>query len=320
MEVLEFAKATTENRSTLSPSCSPDFALHPMISIPRQLKKQSCFFGKILHGDCEAKIFGPLTQGTNTAGYPHGIITSVSKSPAESDILSKSRTFSSIAEPLVAAATLYLCIAYILLPLGWRVFIDRHPALSDLPFITSTSDGHPGDPINLALGGSKAQLERIMKRAGWFPADPLSLRSDVEIAEATVLGRPYKDAPVSSLFLWGRKEDLAFEQPVGNNPRERHHIRFWKSDKLDTAGNPLWAGSVTYDKRVGLSHTTGQITHHIDGDIDAERDRLFNQLIATGMLIDTKYRDDFHKQKSGYNGGGDPWHTDGKLALGQISD
>lgn len=240
--------------------------------------------------------------------------------PAESDILSKRRTFSSIAEPLVAAAILYLCIAYVLLPLGWRVFIDRHPALSDLPFITSTSDGHPGDPINLALGGSKAQLERIMKRAGWFPADPLSLRSDVEIAEATVLGRPYKDAPVSSLFLWGRKEDLAFEQPVGNNPRERHHIRFWKSDKLDTAGNPLWAGSVTYDKRVGLSHTTGQITHHIDGDIDAERDRLFNQLIATGMLIDTKYRDDFHKQRSGYNGGGDPWHTDGKLALGQISN
>jgi hypothetical protein len=170
------------------------------------------------------------------------------------------------------------------------------------------------------IGGSKAQLDRIMKKAGWFPADPLSLRSDVEIAEATVLGRPYQDAPVSSLYLWNRKEDLAFEQPVGNNPRERHHIRFWKSDQRDLAGHPLWAGSVTFDKSVGLSRTTGQVTHHIDGDIDAERDRLLKQLIATGMLIDTQYRNDFHQQKSGYNGGGDPWHTDGRLALGQISN
>ncbi|MFM7117292.1 MAG: LssY C-terminal domain-containing protein [Planctomycetota bacterium] len=234
--------------------------------------------------------------------------------------MSRRRTLSSIAEPLVAGLTFYLCLAYLLLPVGWHVYVERHPALSNLPFITATSDGHPGDPINIALGGSKTQLERLMKKAGWYPADPLSLRSDVEIAEATVLGRPYQDAPVSSLYLWGRKEDLAFEQPVGDNPRERHHIRFWKSDQLDKLGRPFWAGSVTFDKSVGLSHTTGQITHHIDGDIDAERDRLFNQLIATGMLIDTQYRNDFQKEKSGYNGGGDPWHSDGRLALGQISN
>jgi hypothetical protein len=244
----------------------------------------------------------------------------VVKNSLELDTLSKRRTLSSFAEPLLAAAVFYLCAAYLFLPITWRVYIDRHPALRNLPYITSTSDGHPGDPINIALGGSQAQLTGIMKSAGWFPADPLSLRSDLKIAEATVLDLPYQDAPVSSLYLWGRQEDLAFEQPVGNNPRERHHIRFWRSEQPDSAGHPLWAGSVTFDKRVGLSHTTGQVTHHIDGDIDAERDRLLKQLIATGMLIDTQYRNDFHQQKSGYNGGGDPWHTDGRLALGQISD
>src|SRR5205085_1874209 len=102
----------------------------------------------------------------------------------------------------------------------------------------------------------------------------LSLKSCLEIAEATVLKRPYEDAPVSNLFLWGRKEDLAFEQPVGDNPRERHHVRFWSAEKKDENGRPAWFGSVTFDKSVGISHTTGQVTHHIAEDLDDERDRL----------------------------------------------
>src|SRR6185369_11715834 len=102
-----------------------------------------------------------------------------------------------------------------------------------------------------------------MLAAGWHAADPLGLRSDLEIAADTVLARPYEDAPVSNLYLFGRKEDLAFEQPAGDDPRRRHHVRFWKSSKVDDQGRPAWVGSATYDQRVGLSHTTGQITHHI---------------------------------------------------------
>ncbi len=157
-----------------------------------------------------------------------------------------------------------------------------------------------------------------MKAAGWFPADPLGLRSDLKIAADTVLERPYADAPVSNLFLWGRKEDLAFEQPVGDDPRQRHHVRYWKSAKVDDQGRPLWAGSVTYDKRVGLSYTTGQVTHHIGADVDVERDRLFGELQKTGDLADVQIIDDFHEVKSGKNGGGDAWHTDGRLFVGTI--
>jgi hypothetical protein len=227
----------------------------------------------------------------------------------------KSKSTASI---LLLLLAVYVCLAYVLLPLFWKGYLAGHPALRDLPYITSTGDGHPGDPINIALAGSKEQLEKVMRKAGWFPADPLGVRSDLKIAEATVLDRPYQDAPVSNLYLWGRKEDLAFEQPVGDTPRQRHHVRFWKSEQLDAAGQPLWAGSVTYDKSVGLSHTTGQITHHIDGDLDAERDRLLRQLESTGRLVQPQFIPDFHTQRSGFNGGGDPWHTDGRLALGQI--
>jgi hypothetical protein len=120
------------------------------------------------------------------------------------------------------------------------------------------------------------------------------------------------------LFLWGRKEDLAFEQPVGNDPRQRHHVRFWRSAKLDADGRPLWVGAAIFDQRVGLSHTTGQITHHTAPDIDAERDTLFADLQRTGDLLERYFVDGFHRIRQGRNGGGDAWHTDGRLEVGVI--
>lgn len=224
------------------------------------------------------------------------------------------------------ALAAYFVVAYLLMPALWMRYAHRHPAIDATPGITLTGDDHPGDPINVALIGSEADLKLIMQAAGWYAADPLGLKSDVRIAADTVLERPYDTAPVSNLYLWGRKEDLAFEKPVGNeterakrdDPRQRNHVRFWKSTEVDAQGRPAWMGSATYDQRVGLSHTTGQITHHIAADVDAERDRLFDDLKNTGELADVQFIDDFHKVKIGKNGGGDAWHTDGRLFVGTI--
>jgi len=221
---------------------------------------------------------------------------------------------------LIAALLLaYLIIAYVVLPNIWKRYVHRHPTLDDVPNITHTASGIPGDPLNVALIGTKHQLMKIMIAAKWYPADPLTLKSCLEIAEATVLKRPYDEAPVSSLYLFGRKEDLAFEQPVGNDPRKRHHVRFWKTEKVDSDGQPLWIGSAVYDEHVGFSRTTGQITHVTSANVDAERDYLFQCLEKTGDLESQYVVDDFHKIRSGKNGGGDPWTTDGKLYVGVIS-
>jgi hypothetical protein len=213
----------------------------------------------------------------------------------------------------------YLAMAYLLMPAFWTRYARRHPALEDLPGITYTADGILGDPVNVALIGTKADLVKIMLAAKWYPADPLSLRSCLEIAEATIFKRSYDDAPVSSLYLFGHKEDLAFEQPVGPDPRERHHVRFWLSDRADLDGRPVWVGAAIFDKRVGLSHTTGQVTHHTAADVDAERDYLFADLEKTGLLAERFVIPGFHKTLEGRNGGGDPWHTDGSLYAGLIA-
>ncbi len=213
----------------------------------------------------------------------------------------------------------WLVTAYLLMPTYWVRYAHRHPAFDDLPRVTRTGDDIPGDPLNVALVGTEVRVKKIMLAAHWYPADALTLKSCLEIAADSVLKRPYNDAPVSSLYLFGRKEDLAFEQPVGDSPRHRHHVRFWRTAQADADGRPIWVGSAVYDERVGLSRKTGQITHVTAADIDAERDYLFRDLQATGALTEVFFIDDFHTERSGRNGGGDPWFTDGRLEAGVIA-
>jgi hypothetical protein len=119
---------------------------------------------------------------------------------------------------------------------------------------------------------------------------------------------------VSNLYLFGRQQDLAFEKPVGDSPRQRHHVRFWKSDRTED-NRPIWFGAATFDERVGLSHTTGEVTHHIGPDVDAERDLIGHDL-STASRVERAYEvGDFHAARSGRNGGGDEWKTDGSLAV-----
>src|SRR5438270_6184250 len=77
----------------------------------------------------------------------------------------------------------YLAVAYLLLPGLWRLYGHRHPSFEDIPRITYTGDGHPGDPLNVGLIGTETELKKILLAAGWFPADPITFRSCLEIAE-----------------------------------------------------------------------------------------------------------------------------------------
>ena len=212
---------------------------------------------------------------------------------------------------------LYLLAAYVLIPMVWKRQVRRHPELFDGPRVTHTSSGIPGDPVNVALLGPESDVIRALIAAKWHPADPLTFRSSVRIAVDSVFRRPDEEAPVSTLKLFGRKQDLAFEQPVGDSPRQRHHVRFWRWDRFHE-GKEVWFGAITFDERVGLSHTTGQVTHHISPDLDTERDRLIAGLQQAGVAEKVFWLNGFQKLE-GKNGGGDPWHTDGRLKVASLA-
>ena len=204
---------------------------------------------------------------------------------------------------ILASAAAYLFLAYLILPRLWKHH-ERHRAVfGDSRRVTNTASDIPGDPLNIALVGTEEELIRTMTAAGWDPADPLTFRTSVRIVVDTMLRKPDDQAPVRNLYLFGRKEDLAFEKPVGGSPKERHHVRFWHMERIYD-GRPAWIGSAAYDIGVELSRTTGQVTHHISPDLDGERDLLIGDL-TKGTPAQLQSLDGFQTQLLGRNGGGD---------------
>jgi LssY C-terminus len=212
---------------------------------------------------------------------------------------------------------IWLLLAYIILPFAWRHY-EHNPALADAPKTTLTGQGIPGDPLNIGLIGAEKDVVLAMHAAGWSPADPITLTSCIRIAASVVFKRPDPDAPVSGLFLFGHRQDLAFEKAVGGSARHRHHVRFWKWVNAGHYRRPLWIGSATYDVSVGFSHRTGQVTHHIAPDIDAERHGLIRELIAAGWLDKIYQVTGVGATVAGRNGGGDRYYTDGELTVGVL--
>jgi hypothetical protein len=213
---------------------------------------------------------------------------------------------------LLAVLLGYTSLAYIVLPAFWRHY-EHQRGLAALPMVTRTAQGIPGDPINIGLIGNEREVLCAMNAAGWYPADPVTLRSSIEIAGSVLLDREYKDAPVSNLFYLGRREDFAFEKPAGKSADRRHHVRFWKVLDKGQEDRPVWLGADTFDKGVGISHFTGAITHHIEADLDSERDMLASDLENAGMVTAKYQVTGVGLTLTGRNGGGDPYYTDGEV-------
>jgi LssY C-terminus len=212
----------------------------------------------------------------------------------------------------LAVVLAYTGLAYVVLPMLWTHY-EHQKGLANMPMVTRTAQGIPGDPMNIGLIGDKRDVVCAMHEAGWYPADPITLRSSIEIVGSVLLDRPYKDAPVSNLYYQGRREDLAFEKPIGTSADRRNHVRYWKVLDQGEEKRPVWLGAATEDRGVGVSHYTGAVTHHISPDLDAERDLLATDLENAGM-VDAKYQvTGIGLTMTGRNGGGDLYYTDGEI-------
>jgi hypothetical protein len=217
-----------------------------------------------------------------------------------------------IAMVLLFVVAIYLIAAYLLLPALWRHH-EHQKGLADLPMVTRTAQGIPGDPLNVGLIGDLADVVCAMHEAGWYPAAPITLNSSLAIVGSVLLDRPYRDAPVSNLFYRDRREDLAFEKPVGSSADRRNHVRYWKVLDSGEEKRPVWLGAATLDRSVGISHYTGAVTHHIAADLDAERAQLAADL-ESARMVTAKYQvTGIGPTLAGRNGGGDLYHTDGEI-------
>ena len=215
----------------------------------------------------------------------------------------------------------WAALAYLVLPrvdrILTRIFIPDY-------FMgrTRTNAGLFGDAVNLAFLGSEDQLRGALDQAGWKLADPVTLASSWRIVSSTLMQRSYGNAPVSPLLLFGREQDFAYEQEVDGNPRQRHHVRFWRCPEgwlLPGGISSDWLGAASFDRAVGLSLFTLQITHRVGENIDAERDYLVSSLQQTSPDVSVNVIRNFSSGYHSRNGGGDSIATDGDLPVVDLS-
>ena len=211
----------------------------------------------------------------------------------------------------------WIVLAYLVLPRLHRIltriyvpgyFIGR----------ARTSDGLLGDPINIALLGSEAQLHAVMRDAGWTRADDLSFSTGIRIVRSTLARRSYPAAPVSPLLLFDRQQDFAYQQQVAGTPGKRHHVRFWRCPDgwmLPGGIAARWLAAGTYDRSVGLSLFTLQVTHKINPDTDTERDHVVSSIQRADAAVAVTTIKDFSTGYHARNGGGDEIVTDGDLPI-----
>ena len=240
---------------------------------------------------------------------------------------------------VAAAATLWL--AWLLIGSGWH--LDPWLALNSVLFWavlaylaiprvhqvltwlyvpdyfigrTRTPDGLLGDPVNLAVHGDEDDIHAAMRAAGWVRADAITPRSALRIVVSSLLRRSYPAAPVSTLVLFGRGQDFAYQKEVEGNPSQRHHVRFWHTPAgwvLPGGRSVDWLAGATYDRSVGLSALTFQVTHKIDADIDIERNFVVDDVRWANAAAGLGVWPDFFTAYHDKNGGGDRVETDGDL-------
>ncbi len=196
---------------------------------------------------------------------------------------------------ILAVGIAYGFGAYIVLPrvirLGLRILQHKR-----VPSYTITGDGLPGDPVNVALVGTLQQLRSAFAISGWSEADRLGLASSWGMIRAFVLNSPYPTAPFSTLYLFGRGQDIGFQKAIDDSPRKRHHIRFWalsptraqatwgdasfwqNTDRPPDNERVLWVGAGTRDTGLSFTRLSFQITHATDSDTNAERDHIIAEL------------------------------------------
>jgi LssY C-terminus len=218
---------------------------------------------------------------------------------------------------VVALLSLLLIVASVSVRLWMASRPGRRASVAPVEVIPPTNfsrNGQPSDPLNVRVIGTADQLSAAFVSAGWYRADELRFITSLRISLDALLARKYSSAPVSDLYLFGRRQDFAFEKP-GRSVRQRDHVRFWRAHLPASDGRPVWVGGATRDDKVELSRTNHLPTHGIAPDVDDERTLIADDLIATGWVIAERSISDFPGPTHTKNAMGDDYHTDGQAIL-----
>jgi hypothetical protein len=198
-------------------------------------------------------------------------------------------------------------------------FTEAEPfieALQALPCCVVDSKGkNTGDPLNIVIISESQDLYYAVIRAGWDETETVTAESGWKTAASFFSGGAYRYSPVSSLYLFDRRQDVAL-QSIRENIHERNHFRLWLAP-MTFKGQIVWIGQISRD--IGVRFTRKTITtHKIDPDVDETREFLvenlaYNQVLAKFAYVGGVGETPMDQPRANLTG--DPWFTDGQRVV-----
>jgi hypothetical protein len=192
--------------------------------------------------------------------------------------------------------------------------------IRELPCCTAHADGSgEGDPINLALVGSGEDVISALTAGGWTFTEAITADSVRRMIGAAIADEAYANAPVSSLYLFGRKQDMALQRGR-SKIAQRNHMRLWLAP-FRCEGQPVWIGQVSRDIGVKATSKSPTLTTHIiDPNVDESREYVLHSLFhheAVRWFAFIRGVGAATREHPRYNLTDDPYFTDGnRMAVG----
>ena len=186
------------------------------------------------------------------------------------------------------------------------------------PARTATTRGQDADIVNLAFIGSREQVERAFQAAGWMSSDPASKRSVLRMFHAYLALNGYSRAPISKQLFQGQPSDSTWEKSLDSYGK-RDHLRIW-AERETWEGRPIWASASSRETGAVLSLWHRRFLHHVDSDLDAERDKVVRDLTLAGCVDAVHESPRAFVPELSLNATGDELRTGGKVAVVSLKD
>jgi len=172
-----------------------------------------------------------------------------------------------------------------------------------------------GDMVNFVIVGSQQDAQAALAAATWHVADTDNKKAVLNAFMETYDNKDYLAMPMSTLYLFGRKQDFGYEmaEPIAM-VASRHHFRIWKAP-FTWNGSEVWCGAGTHDIGFAKDKRNSSVTHKIDPAVDGERDNIGSSLQKANKAKLLTYYLPPDPVQDAKNATGDGYHSDGRLLV-----
>lgn len=192
---------------------------------------------------------------------------------------------------------------------------DLRKGIDSLPRRVNDQFQNQGDMVNFVIVGSQKDVQAALDAAAWHVADTNNEKAVFNALMQTYDSKDYLAMPMSTLYLFGRKQDFGYEmaEPIAM-VASRHHFRIWKAP-FKWKGSEVWCGAGTHDIGFAKDKRNGSVTHKIDPSVDGERDNIGGSLQKANKAKSLTYYLPPNPVQDAKNATGDGYHSDGRLLV-----